>query len=273
MKLSNVVVLCLGALLALLMVCFTAIACTMVVNWSVPEEAAILEGKVCSVQAFNSDYEPQPLADSSAPDFADMDANADFDLVVNGSPDSSVVNGVWFFPSVLPDSVSSDSFEFGFRVYGSTVSYIGFYIDPVGFSYMETEVSFWSVYYYLSGGWEAVSYRLIYIDAVQSDSDSILGVLSFYGAVKVSDSLGYIPVVAVDEPEEPEKGSMISQVTGVFDGLGVWLVAGLNNVIALFWIADTGTLTLLGVLAVCGLAVSVFLLVMGIIQNFLHFRG
>ena len=261
MKLSNIVVMCLSALLGLLMVCFTAIACTMVVNWSAPDEAAILEGKVCSVQAFNSDYELQPLADSSAPDFADMDANADFDLVVNGSPDSSVVDGVWFFPSVLPDSVSSDSFEFGFRVYGSTVSYIGFYIDPVGFSYMETEASFWSVYYFLSGGWQAVSYRLIYIHAVQSGSDSILGVLSFYGAVKVSDSLGYIPVVAVDEPEEPEKGSMISQVTNVFEGLGLWLADNFGNVMLVFYDSSTSQLTLLGVLAVAALAVSIFYLV------------
>lgn len=266
MKLSNIVVICLGALLALLMVCFTAIACTMVVNWSAPEEAAILEGKVCSVQAFNSDYEVEPLADSPAPAFEGMDANEDFDLVVDGTPDISTVAGVWFFPAVLPVYSHSASFPLKFSVIDRPLSFVRISFDSIG-----SRLAYWqsgdisiTAYSYSGSGWGNVSSRLVYVESTSVPS-MILDFFSFFGAVKVSDSLDYVPVVFVPNYVQP--------VTDVFDGLGVWLISGLNSVVALFWVADTGTLTLLGILAICGLAVSVFLLIMGIIQNFLHFRG
>lgn len=66
---------------------------------------------------------------------------------------------------------------------------------------------------------------------------------------------------------------MIQAITSVFSGLGEWIVDFLPTVQSIFWDAEVGTLTLMGVLAVCGLAVSTFFLLMGIIQNFLHFRG
>lgn len=267
MKLSNVVVMCLSALLGLLMVCFTAIVCTMVVNWSVPEEAAILEGKVCSVQVFNSDYEAQPLADDSVPAFADMDANADFDLVIDGSPDTSDVVGVWFFPAV-PVTYSFDV-DLSFYSFYDDLDYDrlhgyvfrgddGLSIDGYG-------VGFTPFYRFDEGGWSYVYERLLYVTSASVPAD-VLAAFSSLGVVKVSDDLDYTPVVYVPP-------DYVQPVTEVFDGLGVWLITGLNNVIALFWVADTGTLTLLGVLAVAALAVSVFFLLMSIIQNFLHFRG
>lgn len=268
MKLSNVVVMCLSALLGLLMVCFTVIACAMVVNWSAPDEAAILEGKVCSVQVFNSDYDVQPLADGSAPDFFDMDANADFDLVVDGTPDVSNVVGVWFFPSVLNGGSLGAFLNFDMSFgHSDTFIYDQFVVSNSSVSLSLDGRGVGSTLFYSSarGGWQAVRFRLFYVESASAPVD-VLSTFSTLGAVKVSDDLTYQPVVYVPP-------DYVQSVTEVFDGLGVWLIAGLNNVIALFWVADTGTLTLLGILAVCGLAVSVFLLIMGIIQNFLHFRG
>lgn len=280
MKLSNVVVMCLSALLGLLMVCFTAIACTMVVNWSAPEEAAILDGKVCSVQVFNSDYEVEPLADGSAPAFADMDANADFDLVIDGTPDTSTAVGVWFLPAV-PDAPVVGLFhaEGSFCSYAYPAS-IYKYLD-VSFSsgvvssiiYDDDDFSMFVAYNRNQSpyGWQEVGCRLVYVSS--SDLSTFRAMLTQFGAVKVSDSLDYEPVVAVDEPEDPEKGSMVSQITDVFEGLGVWIADNFGNVMLVFYDTSTSQLTLLGILAVAALAVSVFFLLMSIVQNFLHFRG
>ena len=281
MKLSNVVVMCLSALLGLLMVCFTVIACTMVVNWSAPEEAAILEGKVCSVQAFNADYEVQPLADGSV----------DMPYPVEGEPDSSILSGTWYLGSGFYFAFHSEQFDSPVDVCAS------FPLVDIGFS----NCSFW-VTGFSSGGrgsahltvrapfvgsvaglelygrlndppdvydeWYQPDYRVIaFDDSRLVESSYVLSILlsSSYGSYKISDDINWAPPL--------EKGSYIAPFFDVFDGLGVWLIAGLNNVIALFWVADTGTLTLLGILAVAALAVSVFFLLMGIIQNFLHFRG
>lgn len=268
MKLSNVVVICLSALLGLLMVCFTAIACTMVVNWSAPKDTVILEGQVCSVQVFKSDYEVEPLADGSAPDFFDMDANADFDLVIDGTPDTSNVVGVWFFPSVLNGGSLGAFLNFDMSFgHSDTFIYDQFVVvnSSVSLGLEGRGVGSTSFYNSTSGGWRAVRFRLFYVESASAPAD-VLSTFSILGAVKVSDDLIYQPVVYVPP-------DYVQSVTEVFDGLGVWLITGFNNVISLFWVADTGTLTLLGILAVCGLAVSVFLLIMGIIQNFLHFRG
>lgn len=66
--------------------------------------------------------------------------------------------------------------------------------------------------------------------------------------------------------------SIVSQITGVFTSIGSWVIETLPKIVAVFYNAESG-LTFLGTLAVCGLAISVFFLLMGLIQNFLHFRG
>lgn len=66
--------------------------------------------------------------------------------------------------------------------------------------------------------------------------------------------------------------SVLSAVLEVFSSVGTWIAEAVQNLIPMFYVAETG-LTFLGVLAVAGLAFSVVFLVMGIIQNFLHFRG
>ena len=68
---------------------------------------------------------------------------------------------------------------------------------------------------------------------------------------------------------------VISSITGVFSEIGNWIVEAVQSLVPMFWTttADGGSLTFLGVLAVCGLAFSVVFLLIGIIQRFLHFGG
>lgn len=63
----------------------------------------------------------------------------------------------------------------------------------------------------------------------------------------------------------------LAPITSVFSEIITWIVDAMSDVLSIFY-ADNA-LTFLGVLAVAGLAISVFFLIMGVIQNFLHFRG
>lgn len=66
---------------------------------------------------------------------------------------------------------------------------------------------------------------------------------------------------------------MITAITNVFTGLGDWIADYMPTITEIFYSTSTGSLTFIGVLAVAGLGISIFFLLMGIIQNFLHFRG
>lgn len=66
--------------------------------------------------------------------------------------------------------------------------------------------------------------------------------------------------------------TVVSQVTNVFTEIANWIAKTLPSIVGVFYDAEKG-LTFLGVLAVVGVAVSVFFLLMGLIQNFLHLRG
>lgn len=66
--------------------------------------------------------------------------------------------------------------------------------------------------------------------------------------------------------------TVLSAILEVFTSVGTWITTAVTNIMPMFYTAESG-LTFLGVLAVAGLAFSVVFLVMGIIQNFLHFRG
>lgn len=65
---------------------------------------------------------------------------------------------------------------------------------------------------------------------------------------------------------------IIEQITGVFDAIGTWLTGAVQDLIPMFYVAESG-LTFLGTLAVIGLGISVVFLLIGLIQKFLHFRG
>lgn len=69
---------------------------------------------------------------------------------------------------------------------------------------------------------------------------------------------------------------VIEAVLAVFDMIGNWIGGAFENLIPIFWTATeggAGSLTFMGVLAVAGLAISVVLLLLNIVQRFLHFRG
>lgn len=66
--------------------------------------------------------------------------------------------------------------------------------------------------------------------------------------------------------------NVLSDVLEVFGQIASWIPDAVQDLIPMFWAAEGG-LTFLGVLACAGLAFSVIFLVIGLIQNFLHFRG
>ena len=70
---------------------------------------------------------------------------------------------------------------------------------------------------------------------------------------------------------------ILTAMTNVFDAVFTWIMSAINAIIPLFWTAGTGdtggSLTFLGILALVGLAISIFFLIVGLIQNFLHLRG
>lgn len=65
---------------------------------------------------------------------------------------------------------------------------------------------------------------------------------------------------------------VLDTILEVFSSVGEWISTAVNQMIPMFYAADTG-LTFVGVLAVAGLAISVAFLIIGVISNFLHFRG
>lgn len=64
---------------------------------------------------------------------------------------------------------------------------------------------------------------------------------------------------------------VLSAVFDVFSGVMDWIVESVSSITPMFY--TTEGLTFLGVLAVAGLAFSVAFLLIGLISNFLHFRG
>lgn len=67
-------------------------------------------------------------------------------------------------------------------------------------------------------------------------------------------------------------GSVLDKILEVFNSIATWIAQAVNQIIPMFYDATNG-LTFLGVLACAGLSFSVIFLIIGLIQNFLHFRG
>lgn len=65
--------------------------------------------------------------------------------------------------------------------------------------------------------------------------------------------------------------TIIAAITAVFSAVMDWVIEAISSVVAVFWTGEA--LTFLGVLALVALAISIFFLLMGLIQNFLHLRG
>lgn len=66
--------------------------------------------------------------------------------------------------------------------------------------------------------------------------------------------------------------AIVTAITSVFGAISDWVVDAIPKAVGIFYNAEAG-LTFLGVLALMALGVSVFFLLMGLVQNFLHFRG
>ena len=66
--------------------------------------------------------------------------------------------------------------------------------------------------------------------------------------------------------------TVLTAILAVFLSVGEWISSAVTTLTPMFWVVETG-LTFLGTLAVAGLAFSVVFLIIGLIQNFLHFRG
>lgn len=71
--------------------------------------------------------------------------------------------------------------------------------------------------------------------------------------------------------------AVLTSILAVFTAIGEWFSTAFTKLIPIFWTAgsgsESGSLTFMGVLAVCGLGMSVIFLIIGIIQKFLHFAG
>lgn len=66
--------------------------------------------------------------------------------------------------------------------------------------------------------------------------------------------------------------NVLDSILDVFDAVATWIQSAITSVMPIFYSSESG-LTILGVLAVAGLAFSVVFLIIGVIQNFLHFRS
>lgn len=67
--------------------------------------------------------------------------------------------------------------------------------------------------------------------------------------------------------------SVLTSILAVFSAIGTWIVGAVKDMTPIFWNATDSSLTLIGVLAVCGLGISVIFLIVGLIQRFFHFAG
>lgn len=62
----------------------------------------------------------------------------------------------------------------------------------------------------------------------------------------------------------------LAPITTVFSEIITWIISSMEAVLAVFY-AD-GALTFLGLVSVASLAISIFFLILGVIQGFLRFR-
>lgn len=65
---------------------------------------------------------------------------------------------------------------------------------------------------------------------------------------------------------------VVTAIMAIFTALGNWFVSTITSMLPIFY-SDASGLTILGVLACCGLGVGVIFLVIGFIQRFFHWRG
>lgn len=66
--------------------------------------------------------------------------------------------------------------------------------------------------------------------------------------------------------------SILNAVLAVFTAIIEWFISAMNSVVALFYSSENG-LTFFGVMALCALGVSLVMLFIKMVKNYLTFRG
>lgn len=69
----------------------------------------------------------------------------------------------------------------------------------------------------------------------------------------------------------PSEGSILDGVFSVFSNIGIYIANAFSGLVGLFWTGEQ--LTFLGILGISGLCGGIVILFVGLISNFLHFRG
>ena len=80
-----------------------------------------------------------------------------------------------------------------------------------------------------------------------------------------------LPLLLAETGSTTVTATVISAITAVFTAVMSWIITAIQSVVAVFWTGEA--LTFLGVLALIALGISIFFLLVGLIQNFLHLRG
>lgn len=86
----------------------------------------------------------------------------------------------------------------------------------------------------------------------------------FYPDVSTFELVPFTPI-------DPEPVSPIAGIFGVFSGIGFWLASQLGVFTAIFW--NGQSLTFLGILSICALAIAVVLLISYMLSRFIRFKG
>ena len=65
--------------------------------------------------------------------------------------------------------------------------------------------------------------------------------------------------------------NIVDSVFGVFTKISEWIITAVNDMVPIFYNAETG-ITFLGTMALCGLGVGIILLIFNIVKSFVQFR-
>jgi hypothetical protein len=70
--------------------------------------------------------------------------------------------------------------------------------------------------------------------------------------------------------------SIVTAILDIWSGIGSWITEMLQQIVALFWTTGAsggGELTFFGTLAVVSIGISVFFLLLRVLQNFIKLRS
>lgn len=64
---------------------------------------------------------------------------------------------------------------------------------------------------------------------------------------------------------------MLQHITEALTSFGTWIVSSLQSIIPVFYDSESG-LTIFGILSLGALAIGIFMMLIGTLQNFMGFR-